>query len=38
MIRKNVTITDDQAAWVEEKHINLSRFLQASIDEEMQKK
>jgi len=37
MKRKSITISDDQAKWVTEKHINLSRFVQAKIDEEMKK-
>jgi len=37
MKRKSITIREDQAKWVEEKHINLSRFVQAKIDEEMKK-
>jgi post-segregation antitoxin (ccd killing protein) len=37
MQRKNITISDDQAKWVAEKHINLSRFVQDKIDEEMKK-
>jgi hypothetical protein len=34
---KNITIRDDQAKWVVENHINLSRFVQDKIDEEMKK-
>lgn len=34
---KNITIRDDQAQWVDEKHLNLSRFVQAKLDEEMKK-
>jgi len=34
--KKTITIRDDQAEWVERKYINLSRFVQAKIDEEMQ--
>lgn len=37
MKRKTITIREDQAKWVAEKHINLSRFVQAKIDEEMKK-
>jgi len=37
MIKKSVTIRDDQREWVEKNHINLSRFVQAKIDEEMRK-
>jgi hypothetical protein len=35
MQRKSITIREDQAKWVTEKHINLSRFVQDKIDEEM---
>jgi len=38
MIKKSVTIRDDQREWVEKNHINLSRFVQAKIDEEMEKR
>jgi post-segregation antitoxin (ccd killing protein) len=34
---KNITIREDQVKWVEEKHINLSRFVQDKIDEELKK-
>ena len=37
MKRKTITVRDDQAKWVTEKHINLSRLVQAKIDEEMKK-
>jgi len=37
MKRKNITIREDQEAWLKKKHINLSRFVQAKIDEEMKK-
>jgi hypothetical protein len=35
MQHKNITIREDQAKWVTEKHINLSSFVQAKLDEEM---
>jgi len=31
--RKNISIRDDQAEWVEENHLNLSSFVQEKIDE-----
>jgi len=34
---KNITIREDQAKWITDKHINLSRFVQAKLDEEMKK-
>jgi len=37
MIKKTITIREDQAEWIEKHHINLSRFVQAKIDEEMKK-
>lgn len=37
MIHKHITIREDQEEWVKENHINLSRFVQAKIDEEMKK-
>jgi post-segregation antitoxin (ccd killing protein) len=33
--RKNITIRKDQAKWIKDKHINLSRLVQDKIDEEM---
>jgi hypothetical protein len=37
MQHKNITIREDQTKWIIEKHINLSRFVQDKIDEEMKK-
>jgi post-segregation antitoxin (ccd killing protein) len=34
MKRKNITITDEQAEWLKKSHINLSRLVQDTIDEE----
>lgn len=34
-VGKHVTIKDKHQKWIEEKHINLSRFVQAKIDEEI---
>jgi hypothetical protein len=31
--RKNITIREDQAVWVEENHLNLSSFLREKLDE-----
>ena len=31
--RKNLTIRDDQAEWVEKNHLNLSSFLREKLDE-----
>jgi hypothetical protein len=31
--RKNITIREDQAEWVEENHLNLSSFIQEKLDE-----
>ncbi len=33
MRRKNITIREDQAVWVEENHLNLSSFLREKLDE-----
>jgi hypothetical protein len=33
MERKNITIREDQAEWVEESHLNLSSFVQEKLDE-----
>jgi len=38
MIYKCVTITEEQQEWVKKNHINLSRFLQAKIEEKKEKK
>ncbi|WP_276258980.1 hypothetical protein [Haloglomus litoreum] len=35
MERKNITIREDQAEWVEQAGINLSQLVQETIDEEM---
>jgi post-segregation antitoxin (ccd killing protein) len=35
MERKNITIREDQAQWVEQADINLSQLVQDTIDEEM---
>ncbi len=35
MIKKTITIREDQEEWIKRKYINLSRFVQAKIDEEM---
>jgi len=31
--RKNITIREDQAEWVEENHLNLSSFVRGKLDE-----
>jgi hypothetical protein len=31
--RKNITIREDQAEWVEENHLNLSSFVRDQLDE-----
>jgi hypothetical protein len=31
--RKNITIQEDQAEWVEENHLNLSSFVREQLDE-----
>jgi len=36
MERKNITIREDQAQWVDENHLNLSRFVQDKLDELME--
>jgi len=33
VVRKNVTIREEQAEWLARHHINLSRFVQAKIEE-----
>jgi len=33
MRRKNITIREDQAEWVEENHLNLSSFVRGKLDE-----
>ena len=38
MIRKNVTIKEDQEKWLKANHINFSSWVQDKIDEEMKKK
>jgi hypothetical protein len=31
--RKNITIREDQAEWVEENHLNLSSFVRSQLDD-----
>jgi len=31
--RKNITIREDQAEWIEENHLNLSSFVRGQLDE-----
>ncbi len=38
MIHKNITIRDDQNAWLDKNHKKLSGFVQSKIDEEMKKR
>ena len=35
MDRKNITIREDQSAWIEQEDVNLSQFVQEAIDEQM---
>lgn len=35
---KTITVRDDQAKWLEKDFINLSHFVQAKIDEEIEKR
>lgn len=35
---KTITISDDQSKWLEKNYINLSHFVQAKIDEEIEKR
>lgn len=35
MNRKNITIREDQSEWVRERDLNLSRFVQEKLDEQM---
>lgn len=35
MNRKNITIRSDQSEWIRERGLNLSRFVQERLDEEM---
>jgi len=37
MIKKTITIRDDQAEWIRKNHINFSRLIQDKLDEEMKK-
>ena len=37
-VKKSITIREDQAKWIEAKSLNLSRFVQRKLDEEMGKK
>ncbi|MFC3956810.1 hypothetical protein [Halovivax cerinus] len=31
--RKNISIRDDQEEWIQENHLNLSRFVQDKLDD-----
>lgn len=33
MVRKNITIRPDQEEFIQENHLNLSRFVQSKLDE-----
>ena len=35
MERKNITIREDQAEWIDENYLNLSQFVQSKLDERM---
>jgi len=35
---KTITVRDDQSKWLGENYINLSHFVQAKIDEEIEKR
>lgn len=35
MVNKTISIKEKHEKWVKEKHINLSRFVQSKIDEEI---
>ncbi len=37
VVRKTITVREDQAEWLDELSISLSRFVQKKIDEEMAK-
>ncbi|MEK6878294.1 MAG: hypothetical protein AABY22_01730 [Nanoarchaeota archaeon] len=37
-IKKTITITKEQAEWIKEKSINLSRFVQSAIDKSKKSK
>jgi len=34
-VKKTITITEEQAKWIEDTSINLSRFVQKKIDKEI---
>jgi len=36
-MKKTITIKDYQAKWIEKNHINFSRWVQAKLDEEIEK-
>lgn len=36
-VRKNITIKEEQADWIDKKGINLSKFVQRRIEEAMEK-
>jgi hypothetical protein len=36
--RKNISIRDDQAEWVEDNHLNLSSFVQEKLDEPIEER
>jgi len=38
MIRKTITIEDEMADWLKDRHINLSSLVRDKIKEEMKKK
>jgi hypothetical protein len=34
--RKNISIRDDQEAWIQDNYLNLSRFVQDKLDEHIE--
>ena len=37
MVKKSITITEEQDRWLEENSINLSKFVRKCIEEKMEK-
>lgn len=33
--QKSISLRDDQVEWIDENHLNLSRFVQDKLDEQM---
>jgi post-segregation antitoxin (ccd killing protein) len=38
MIHKTISVTEEQAQWIKDNHLNLSRFVQDKLNEEIEER